>query len=100
MNDLIMGGSGQLRPTHSLPFRGTACPWPNLDPFEAFFIATDRASTAEHSELVKQHYPHLAAEAAKMGPDDMILSIRRARERLGYAPVHSWRGPEANARVF
>lgn len=72
----------------------------HLDPFEAFFIATDRASTAEHRELVKLHYPHLAAEAAKMGPDDMILSIRRARERLGYAPVHSWRGPEANARVF
>lgn len=71
----------------------------NLEPFEPFFIATDRFTSEEHRELVKRNYPHLAAEADKMGPDDLILTIRRARERLGYAPVHSWRGAEANARV-
>jgi nucleoside-diphosphate-sugar epimerase len=70
-----------------------------LDRFEAFFVATDRASTEEHRELARRTYPHLAAEAEKMGSDDLILTIRKAREKLGYAPVHSWRGPDANARV-
>ena len=70
-----------------------------LDLFERAFIATDRTSREEHRDLVRQHYPHLAAAADEMGPDDLILTIRRARERLGYAPRHSWRGPEANARV-
>jgi nucleoside-diphosphate-sugar epimerase len=71
-----------------------------LDRFEPFFIATDRFTAEEHRELVKRNYPHLAAAAERMGPDDLILTIRRARERLGYAPTHSWRGAEANARVI
>jgi nucleoside-diphosphate-sugar epimerase len=67
--------------------------------FERAFIATDRTSRESHRDLVRLHYPHLAAAADEMGPDDLILTIRRARQRLGYAPRHSWRGPEANARV-
>jgi nucleoside-diphosphate-sugar epimerase len=70
-----------------------------LDLFEPFFLATDRSPAEEHRVLAEQNYPHLAEEARRMGPDDLILSIRRARERLGYAPTHSWRGAEANARV-
>lgn len=71
----------------------------HLDPFEAMFLATDRSTAEEHRELAKRYYPHLREDAERMGPDDLILSIRRARQRLGYAPRHSWRGPDANARV-
>jgi nucleoside-diphosphate-sugar epimerase len=66
----------------------------DLGLFEPFFLATDRMCTEEHRELVPLYYPHLAAPAARMGPDDLILSIGRARARLGYAPAHSWRSPE------
>lgn len=71
----------------------------NLDPFERFFLATDRMCVEEHRELAARYYPHLADQAARMGPDDLILSIRRIRSKLGYVPKHSWRGAEANARV-
>lgn len=71
----------------------------HLDLFEPMFLATDRTSREEHRELAARSYPHLREQAERMGQDDLILSIRRARERLGYAPRHSWRGPEANARV-
>lgn len=71
----------------------------NLGLFEPFYIATDRMCTEEHRTLVPRYYPHLAAQAARMGPDDLILPIRRARKRLGYAPTHSWRGAEANVLV-
>jgi nucleoside-diphosphate-sugar epimerase len=70
-----------------------------LDLFEPFFLATDRSTLEEHRVLAERSYPDLAGAARRMGPDDLILSIRRARERLGYAPTHSWRGAEANARV-
>jgi nucleoside-diphosphate-sugar epimerase len=72
----------------------------NLEPFEAMFLATDRFTAEEHRELAARHYPHLKDQAERMGPDDLILTIRRARERLGYVPRHSWRGEEANARVW
>jgi nucleoside-diphosphate-sugar epimerase len=67
--------------------------------FEPFYLATDRMCTEEHRQLVPRYYPHLAGHAKRMGPDELILSIRRARERLGYTPTHSWRGAEANAAV-
>jgi UDP-glucose 4-epimerase len=67
--------------------------------FEPFYLATDRICSDEHRALVPRYYPHLAEQAARMGPDSLILSISRARKRLGYAPTHSWRGAEANARV-
>jgi len=59
---------------------------------EVMHLATDRTCPEEHRELVARYYPRFAADAARMGPDDLILSIGRARERLGYAPTHSWRG--------
>ncbi len=71
----------------------------DLGLFEPFYLATDRICSDEHRALVPRFYPHLAAYAERMGPDDLILSIRRARSRLGYEPRHSWRGAEANTRV-
>jgi len=72
----------------------------DLGLFEPFYLATDRICADEHRALVPRWYPHLAESAARMAADDLILSIRRARSRLGYAPRHSWRGAEANARVM
>jgi nucleoside-diphosphate-sugar epimerase len=72
----------------------------NLERSEVMYLATDRSVPNEHRQLVAEHYPRFAAQAERMGPDDLIISIRRARERLGYTPRHSWRGPEANARVY
>ena len=64
----------------------------HLDGAEVMHLATDRTCPEEHRELVARYYPRFAADAARMGPDDLIVSIGRARERLGYAPSHSWRG--------
>ncbi len=64
---------------------------PKLGLFEPFYLATDRMCTEEHRALVPRYYPHLAAAARRMGSDDLILSIGRARARLGYTPAHSWR---------
>jgi len=63
------------------------------------YLATDRTCPEEHRTLIRQHYPELADRADDMGPDDLILSIRRARELLGYVPRHSWRGPGAGQQV-
>jgi nucleoside-diphosphate-sugar epimerase len=64
----------------------------HLDASDVMYLATDRTCPDEHRELVRRHYPRFAADAARMGPDDLIVSIGRARERLGYRPTHSWRG--------
>jgi nucleoside-diphosphate-sugar epimerase len=64
---------------------------------EVMYLATDRSCAEEHRALVARHYPRFAEAAARMAPDDLIVSIGRARERLGYAPIHSWRGPKGAA---
>ncbi len=64
------------------------------------YLATDRVCQQEHRQLVRQFYPELAGYAESMAPDDLILSIRRARELLGYVPRHSWRGPEVGETIF
>lgn len=71
----------------------------NLDLYEPFFLATDRMCAEEHRELAARYYPHLADQIARMGPDNLMLSIGRIREKLGYSPIHSWRGEAANALV-
>jgi nucleoside-diphosphate-sugar epimerase len=102
----ILGGSAQS------PVDGRLAIWEYLDArdaavacrlaleapesgFEVFYLATDRTCREPHRDLLARHFPRYAADAARMGPDDLIVSIRRVRERLGYAPRHSWRGPEA-----
>jgi len=64
------------------------------------YLATDRTCREPHRELVAKHYPEFQAAAERMEPDDLILSIRRAREVLGYTPRYSWRGSAVwDARV-
>ena len=57
---------------------------------EVFFIATDRTTIEPHVELLERFQPQLAA-GASMAADDLVVSIGRIRDRLGYAPGHSWR---------
>jgi nucleoside-diphosphate-sugar epimerase len=63
------------------------------------YLATDRTCHEEHRALIAKYYPRFRVQAEQMGPDDLILSIRRARELLGYVPRYSWRGPEAGERI-
>jgi nucleoside-diphosphate-sugar epimerase len=63
----------------------------NLDPFEAFFLASDRSIEESPRDAVLRLYPHLSDMVGSLGPDDLLISIDRARKRLGYEPKHSWR---------
>jgi nucleoside-diphosphate-sugar epimerase len=71
----------------------------NSDVSGPFYLATDRTCPDEHRDLVRRYYPEHAGAGERMGPDDLILSIGRARELLGYVPRYSWRGPEAGEDV-
>lgn len=64
------------------------------------YLATDRTCPEEHRALIARHYPQFREQAERMGPDDLILSIRRAREVLGYTPQYSWRGREVGDRIY
>ena len=66
---------------------------------ETYFVSTDRQTTLEHRELLRRFHPRHAAWADAMEADDLCISIRRIRERLGYVPRHSWRGEAAGERV-
>jgi nucleoside-diphosphate-sugar epimerase len=63
---------------------------------ELFYIFTDRSTLEEHRELVRRYYPErLARFAEDWGPDDLVVSMARAKERLGYEPRYSWRTDHA-----
>ncbi|MBN1676230.1 MAG: NAD(P)-dependent oxidoreductase [Kiritimatiellae bacterium] len=62
-----------------------------LEPFEAFYIATDSKYSEEASVVVARHYPDLARMASNLQGTEGLITIRKAREKLGYAPRHSWR---------
>lgn len=67
---------------------------PNLDLHERFFLASDCTTAESPRDAVRRMYPELASMTANMGPDDFLISIERARQRLGYVPRHSWRTKE------
>lgn len=63
----------------------------NLDPHERFYLASDRTLEESPRDALMRLFPELREMAAKLEPDDFLISIERARKRLGYAPKHSWR---------
>lgn len=63
----------------------------HLEPFEAFYLASDRTIEESPRDAVMRLFPNLREMAARLGPDDLLISIDRARRRLGYEPCHSWR---------
>ena len=64
---------------------------PNLDEFEAFYLATDTVYREDTQRLVRRVWPDLAPLATGIGGTDGIITDARARRKLGYKPEHSWR---------
>lgn len=53
--------------------------------------ASDILSDASLEELVKQYYPQVPLSIESVGELHAFVSNQRARERLNWNPVHSWR---------
>ena len=62
-----------------------------LDTFETFFISTDTLLDEDIRTIVERVYPNLRTMTAGLDRAEGIVSIRKAREKLGYQPRHSWR---------
>lgn len=68
-----------------------------LDEFEAFYLASDTQYAEPTKDLAARVWPDLAEMAKSIEGTDGLISDARARERLGYAPQHTWRGGTAEA---
>ena len=62
-----------------------------LEGFEAFYLSTDTQLAEETRAAVERLYPDLKEMAAKLKGHEGIISIEKARRKLGYEPRHSWR---------
>ena len=62
-----------------------------LDPFEAFYISTDTSLAEDTRPVVERVYPDLKEMAAALEGREGMISIAKARRKLGYEPQHSWR---------
>jgi nucleoside-diphosphate-sugar epimerase len=66
----------------------------NLEPHERFYLASDRTIAESPRDAVRRLFPNLRAMTENLGPDDFLISVERARRRLGYRPRYSWRRTE------
>jgi len=62
-----------------------------LEPFEAFYLSTDTSLAEETRVVVERLYPDLRGMAANLHGYEGMISIEKARRKLGYEPRHSWR---------
>lgn len=67
----------------------------NLEPFEAFYLATDTTLDEETGEVIARCCPDLKEMAANIKGFDGMISIEKARRKLGFTPRYSWRKPTA-----
>jgi nucleoside-diphosphate-sugar epimerase len=59
--------------------------------FQVFNVAEeDCSSNLATAELLRRYYPAVPVKV-ELGEYETLLSIRKARRMLGYAPEHSWR---------
>ena len=63
----------------------------NLDPFEAFYLATDTMLDEETRAVIERCCPDLTEMAANIEGHEGMVSIDKARQKLGYEPRYSWR---------
>ena len=66
-----------------------------LEDFEAFYISTDTTLAEETRPVVERLYPDLKDMAANLSGMEGMISIDKARRKLGYGPQHSWRNQGA-----
>lgn len=62
-----------------------------LDDFEAFYLTTDTVYEEDTKDLAARVWPDIAEMAAGIPGTEGIITDRKAREKLGYKPQHSWR---------
>jgi nucleoside-diphosphate-sugar epimerase len=62
-----------------------------LDGFEAFYLSTDTNLEEDTRDVVERVYPSLRKMAVNLHGKESIISIKKAREKLGYEPKYSWR---------
>jgi nucleoside-diphosphate-sugar epimerase len=62
-----------------------------LNPFEAFFVATDTTYNEPTSVIVPRRWPFLADKAKNIPGCEGLISIGKAGRLLGYKPAYSWR---------
>ena len=62
-----------------------------LDPFEPFYLSTDTVYTESTQSLVARVWPDLVEMAKGIPGTEGIISIERAKKKLGYVPQYSWR---------
>ena len=64
-----------------------------LEPFEAFYLATDTVYSDNTVDVIKRRWPSLAAKGlgADIKGSEGIISYEKARKLVGYKPQFSWR---------
>jgi nucleoside-diphosphate-sugar epimerase len=68
--------------------RALVYPRPGLD---VFVIANGDTVMSRHSaDLAAEVFPGVPV-TKELGPHETLLSIAKARDRLGYEPQHTWR---------
>jgi nucleoside-diphosphate-sugar epimerase len=63
----------------------------DLDPFEAFFVATDTKYTEPTAVIAARRWPFLAEMAKDIPGTEGLISCKKAEKLLGYKPAFSWR---------
>lgn len=63
----------------------------NLNPFEAFYVATDTKYSEPTSVIAARRWPFLAEMAKGIPGTEGLISIGKAEKLLGYRPQYSWR---------
>ena len=59
-----------------------------LKKYEVFNVATDTRFAPDSKSFYDRAFPYLKDMTANLGDHEGLLSIRKAKELLGYEPVH------------
>ena len=62
-----------------------------LKKYEAFNVATDTRFVPDSKSFYDKAFPYLQGMTAKLGDHEGLLSIRKAKELLGYESQYTWR---------
>jgi UDP-glucose 4-epimerase len=71
---------------------------PGLTGFEAFYVVSGRMVAASPRAWLERHRPDLGHLLDRLGPDDDLLDVGKARRMLGYEPRYVWQ-PDGDGSV-